>query len=779
MDEHIRIGDVAPRVQYAADGVQTAFTYPFPIFEPADLEVRVDGLLSQAGFAIAGAGRSEGGTVTFTAPPASGVRITLRRNLVVARTSDFQENGILRSRTLNDELDYQVAALQEVKEELTTAIRLDPAEVGSLATLPMRSVRANRLLAFDSVGDVTVFDRGEGTVTLPYPGGIPRSVEDKFAEFLSARDFGAVGDGVTDDGPALQAALSAAAATGRHLEINEGTFRTTMPLRLLSASAGLTMRGTILYAGPAGQAALTIGDGGAVNTQGRTYLGLSVIRATQSDWLNEGDVGIRLLNIDACSVDVRRAERFTIGLQLVGDGRGCEDSTIHLHRLIDNRIGLDCRTLTAAAWMNSLRFIGGHFACSSATNQTQARYGVRLSAAPGAYTLHNAHAYHAPAFELQRQGTPGTVDAIPFLIEVEGRALVARGVRMEACSPFVARHTAGFSDALYEVVFVGTYGFLGCAVDYPPGATRAGGTVIPMHQAAASIATPRLIAAAEHVRSRAFRQTIVDATGGTGFEGMAVLSGNPSGPPSTLNGFCFAGLDSIGLNGDSVTLPTSRALAFVVDCGECKEFFIAAEGSELRPVVLQFDAAETVLDSASPALFSNMNTLWAGSPSFFHEGNANLDGLTGGLALNRLQRVTLHANARFAVIGVRGGVAGAVLKALRLYGPALHTPAVLAGGGRSWGKREYTTSQGWTVPTLAAGATAFADVTLPGVRQGDFVEAGFARNAGFWNGGVIFHASVGGIASTDQVRVTAQNVTTGSIAGADGTLFVRATKPRL
>ena len=25
MDEHIRIGDVAPRVQYAADGVQTAF----------------------------------------------------------------------------------------------------------------------------------------------------------------------------------------------------------------------------------------------------------------------------------------------------------------------------------------------------------------------------------------------------------------------------------------------------------------------------------------------------------------------------------------------------------------------------------------------------------------------------------------------------------------------------------------------------------------------------------------------------------------------------------
>jgi hypothetical protein len=765
-------------VQYVADGVQTAFTYPFPIFEPADLEVRLGGVLVQAGFTVAGAGRSEGGTVRFAAAPQPGTLVTLRRNLVVARTSDFQENGILRSRTLNDELDYQVAALQEVKEEIGTAIRLDPAEVGTLTTLPPRATRANRLLAFDSIGDVTVLDRGPGTVTLPFAGGVPRTVEDKFAESLSARDFGAIGDSLADDGPALQAAMNAASASGRQLEISEGTFRTTMPLRLLSSAAGLVMRGTILYAGPGGQAALTIGDGGTVNTQARHYWGLSVRRAVQSDWLDEGDVGIRLFNIDACTVEVRRAERFTIGLQLAGDGRGCEDSTIHLQRLIDNKVGLDCRTLTPQAWMNSLRFIGGHFACSSATNPTRARFGVRLSAAPGAYVLHNAHAYYAPAFELQRQGTPGTVDAIPFLLEVEGRGLVARNVRMEGCSPFVARHAAAFNDAVYEVGFVGTYGFLGCAVDYPPGATRAGGSVIPLHQAAAAMATPRLVAAAENVRRRAFRQTVVAAEG-IGFEGMAVLSGNPSGPPATLDGFCFPGLTSIGLNPESVTLPTSRALAFVVDCSACKEFFIAAEGTDLRPVVMQFGAGEAVLDASSPVLFSNMNAIWAGSPSFFHEGNANLDSLTGGLALNRLQRVTLHQNARFAAIGVRGGAAGAELKALRLYGPAEHAPMVLAGAARAWGKRDYAASLGWTVPGLGAGQTASIDVALPGVRQGDFVQAAFARNGGFWNGGLIFHAAVGGSAGTDQVRVTVQNVTGGTLAGADGTLFVRATKPSL
>ena len=58
MPEHIRIGDVAPRAHYVADGAQSAFTFPFPIFAEADLDVRVDGLKRASGFIVAGAGRS-------------------------------------------------------------------------------------------------------------------------------------------------------------------------------------------------------------------------------------------------------------------------------------------------------------------------------------------------------------------------------------------------------------------------------------------------------------------------------------------------------------------------------------------------------------------------------------------------------------------------------------------------------------------------------------------------------------------------------------------------
>jgi hypothetical protein len=771
MDEHIRIGDVAPRVQYLADGLQVSFTYPFPIFEAADLEVRLDGLVLASGFSVTGAGTSEGGSVTFDAPPAHGRRVTMRRSLTVAHTSDFQANGLLRARTLNDELDYQVAALQEVKEELGSALRLDPSEVGGTPALPLREARANRLLGFDSTGAVTVFDRGEGTMTVPFPGGIPRTVEDKLAERLSARDFGATGDGAADDGSALQAAVNAAAASGKLLEIGEGTFRTTMPLLLPGAAAGLSMRGTILYAGPPGQAALTLGDGGSANNQRKAYTGLSVVRAIQSDWIDEADIGIRIRNIDASRVEIRRAERFTFGVQLVGDARGCEDSDIHYGRIIDNRIGLDLRTLTASGWMNALRHHGGHFACSSATNPAIGRFGVRLSAAPGAYRLHNAHLFLGPAFELQRQGTPGTVDAIPFLLEVDGRGLTARGVRMEACSPFVARHTAAFNDAVYEVAFVGTYGFTGCAVDYA-GATRAGGTVLPLHQAAAVLGTPRLVAEASNIRARAFRW---DATA-TGFEGLAVLSGNPAGPPATLNGFCFPGLSSVTLNADTVTLPTSRAIAFVVDCSTCKEFFLAAEGTALRPMAMQFDAAEAVLDGGAPLLWSNMNAVWQGAPSCWWEGNADLDSLVGGLALNRLQRVTLAPGAAFAVIGVRGGHAGSVLKSLRLYAPATEAPMVLAGAGRAWGMRELAASLAYDPPSLAAGATATQAVTLPHVQAGDFVQAGFSGQASAfleWTAAV----TTAGSAGTVTARVTNRHPTLAIDPGA-GTLFLRAVKPR-
>ena len=251
----------------------------------------------------------------------------------------------------------------------------------------------------------------------------------------------------------------------------------------------------------------------------------------------------------------------------------------------------------------------------------------------------------------------------------------------------------------------------------------------------------------------------------------------PPGRPRRSNGFCFAGLSSIALNADTVTLPTSRALAFVVDCSTCKEFFLAAEGSALRPMAMQFDAAETVLDGSAPVLWSNMNAVFQGSPSYWWEGNADLDSLTGGLALNRLQRVTLAPSAAFAVIGVRGRrcrFGAEVAAALR----ARHRGADAAGRrrprlGHAGTRRPRSPT---TRRAIAAGANATQAVTLPNVQNGDFVQAGFTGGASAF---VEWSAAVTTTGGTGTVTARATNRHgTLAIDLAAGTLLVRAVKPR-
>lgn len=137
MTEHIQINDVLPRIHYVADGVQSAYSFPFPIFKTSDLEVWLDGGLQTFGFTVSGAGISSGGTAIFAVPPPPGAGVTLRRRLTLARTTDYQADGLIRAKTLNDELDFQIAAVQQVAEELGRAVKRAPASPSSAdVTLP-------------------------------------------------------------------------------------------------------------------------------------------------------------------------------------------------------------------------------------------------------------------------------------------------------------------------------------------------------------------------------------------------------------------------------------------------------------------------------------------------------------------------------------------------------------------------------------------------------------------------------------------------------------------
>jgi hypothetical protein len=151
MDTHIKIGDVSPRIQYTANGTQVQFTYPFAIFQNADLQVYLNEDLQGSGYTIMGAGDSAGGTVEFDSAPSTSVTVTLARRLAIQRTSDFQESGAFRSKVINDELDYLSAALQQVSDDQSRSVQMAITESASVdTTLP--SPRANGVLAWNSLG---------------------------------------------------------------------------------------------------------------------------------------------------------------------------------------------------------------------------------------------------------------------------------------------------------------------------------------------------------------------------------------------------------------------------------------------------------------------------------------------------------------------------------------------------------------------------------------------------------------------------------------------------
>jgi hypothetical protein len=774
--------------RFTCTGGETVFAVTFPVFAAGDVQVvrlraGVTVTLANPGdYTLSGVGNPSGFTVTLTAAAQAGDLIVVVSAQPVARSSDWTDGQALRAQALNAEFARWWIASQQLARDLSRSLRLQVTDGAALAELPLVPQRASKLLGFDASGApvaVAGTDLSSTSVT-PLGGTTPRLLAD-LLRAANPRHWGGVGDGIADDTVPLQAAADYAAAQGLLWWLPEGTWRTTGTVTVAAAVAGVRMEGALVYNGPAGQAALVVGDL-TERMQGKSVTGLDVRRAALASWTDEGDIGIVLRNFDACYVLHRRVEGFTIGIRTVGSGvagqpAGFEDSTLILGRIVNCRYGLDihCAQPGPNAWNNSVRYISGHFSNASATHPTLSRFGVRLSAAPGAYDLHNAHVFLGPAFELDRQGTPGTVDAIPFLVEVNGRALRAYGVRMENCSRFVARHTAAQNDAVYEVAYVGTYGFLGCAVDYPASATRAGGSVVPLHQAAAAQSSPWLLAEAGNLRALAYRD-VRSVANGIGFERLALASSNPSGSPTTLNTLLFGGLDLITLQAESVGLPTSRAVGFVLDLRTVlaaydgpKELFLAAEGSELRGVVIQFDASENVLGASEPVLWSNANAVFAGAPSYWWEMNVNLDTLTGGLPLNALQRVTLHPSCAVAFLGVRGGAASAELKALRVYASPLVTPHLLHGGPRRWGSRTRAHQATWDPPSIAANSSTHADFTVTGARPGDQAMVGVSP--------ATILLPLAHVVATDTVRVRLFNHTGSAIDAPELTLQIALTRP--
>ena len=210
--------DPSPRIQYSGDGSETTFAFPFPVLASDDLLVFVNDAPA-TGFAIAGLADPEGGEITFLEPPAAGTSVTLLRRTESIRETEFVDGSPFRAAAINAELDRIMLLAQETRDEVGRALRGGPAEGELDFSLPAGPERANALLGFDSAGRPMVFGLADlpesgdasGLVVTPSGATTARALGEHLAALVNVRDFGAMGDGVTDDAAAFEAAILAAA----------------------------------------------------------------------------------------------------------------------------------------------------------------------------------------------------------------------------------------------------------------------------------------------------------------------------------------------------------------------------------------------------------------------------------------------------------------------------------------------------------------------------------------------------------------------------------------
>jgi hypothetical protein len=113
------------------------------------------------------------------------------------------------------------------------------------------------------------------TAKLDATGSTVRGLDAKLAEFVSVKDFGAVGDGVVDDTAEVQAAVTHCFSTGDQLYWPEGTYLTTASISNFHAvrhvGPGVVQRGAnLFYAAPVGsqQNTLFVSSSGSASNDG-------------------------------------------------------------------------------------------------------------------------------------------------------------------------------------------------------------------------------------------------------------------------------------------------------------------------------------------------------------------------------------------------------------------------------------------------------------------------------------------------------------------------------
>jgi hypothetical protein len=234
------VSALVTRNDITATASQTSFTYTFRVLEATDMDVYQNGALLASGYTVNDVGVTTGGTVTLDVGVPVGQIVSLVLAMPLDRTTNYQNSGDFLAGDVNGDFDkIYIGAIQN-ENESGRSLRLqdvEPPTAGVDMTLPLKAARLGKYLSFNSVTGAPEVVAGTGgsvtdaslvNYTPAGTGAVVTTVQAKLRETISVMDFGAVGDGVTDDTAAIQAALVAAA--GATVYVPSGTYVVTSTL---------------------------------------------------------------------------------------------------------------------------------------------------------------------------------------------------------------------------------------------------------------------------------------------------------------------------------------------------------------------------------------------------------------------------------------------------------------------------------------------------------------------------------------------------------------------
>ena len=160
------ISSTTVKNSYSGDGATTTFTYTFKIFQDSDIQVIIRAANGTettktitTHYTVTGAGVSAGGTVVFTSGniPTNTQTVVLRRNIPQTQAIDYIANDPFPAESHEEGLDRATMAIQQIQEEVTRSLKLSKTNTMTSTEFTVGSAdRANKILAFDSSGEISV-----------------------------------------------------------------------------------------------------------------------------------------------------------------------------------------------------------------------------------------------------------------------------------------------------------------------------------------------------------------------------------------------------------------------------------------------------------------------------------------------------------------------------------------------------------------------------------------------------------------------------------------------